>query len=125
MRDIRVSKLKLLDTLKKNREEHRAIFLEACDGYRKKAIECLDAELTKAKAGKHFEIYFSLVQPVDQTKDYDRVIGMLEMDTEDFILLEEQDYRCYILDEWGWTSVFLSSNSSYSGGARAKLSERK
>jgi hypothetical protein len=117
MRDIRVSKAKLLETLKKNREAHRKIFLEACDGYRKKAIELLDAELKKAKAGKQFQIYFSLGQPVDQTKDYDRVIGMLELDTEDFILLTETDYRQYVLDDWNWKANFLTSNAFYSKAA--------
>lgn len=114
MRDIRVSKSKLIETLKKNREAHRKIFLEACDGYRKKAIELLDAELKKAKAGKQFQIYFSLGQPVDQTKDYDRVIGMLTLDTEDFILLSEVDYRQYVLDDWNWKANFMASNAFYS-----------
>lgn len=80
-----------------------------------------EAELVRAKAGKRFQVSFSLVQPSDQTKDYDRVIGMLEMDTEHDVLLSEKDYQSYVLDDWQWKQNFLFSNSSYSDTAAALL----
>src|SRR5271155_712033 len=117
MKEIRVEKTKLLETLHKNKAEHREIFLEALEGYRKAAIKLFEENLERAKAGKPFHIYFQLIQPSDQTKDYDRVIGMLELDTETHILLSEQDYRSYVLDDWNWKGTFLTSNSTYSAKA--------
>lgn len=114
MKDIKVKKAHLLEKLKANRDEHRKIFLEALDGYRKKCIELLDAELAKAKNGKQFHMYFSLTQPVDQTKDYDRAIKMLEMSVEDEVSLSELDFSNYVLDDWQWKRNFLSSNRAYS-----------
>lgn len=121
MKEIKVVKTLLLDILKKNRDAHRKIFEEAQEGYRSQAIKLFEAELVRAKAGKRFQVSFSLVQPSDQTKDYDRVIGMLEMDTEHDVLLSEKDYQSYVLDDWQWKQNFLFSNSSYSDTAAALL----
>lgn len=121
MHAIKVEKSKLLEILKKNRDEHRSVFEEALEGYRKLMIKMFEDELEKAKAGKKFNVYFSATQPVDQTKDYDRVIGMLEMDSEETVQLDEQDYQSYVLDDWSWKRNFLASNSAYSGKAAALL----
>lgn len=118
---VRVSKKTLLETLKKNRAEHRKIFLEALEGYRKEAIKQLEQQLERAKKGKKFDIYISLEQPQDQTKDYDRAIGMLELSLDTEVTLAESDYRNYVLDEWGWKGQFLSSNRAYSATAAATL----
>lgn len=117
MNAVRVSKSMLLETLKRNRAEHRKIFLEALDGYRKEAIKQLEAQLERAKSGKKFSVYISLTQPQDQTKDYDRAIGMLELSLDTEISLPETDYRNYVLDEWNWKAQFLSSNVAYSATA--------
>jgi hypothetical protein len=52
-------------------------------------------------------------EPKDQTKDYDRIIGMLEADTEPTITLDEADYRRYVQDEWDWTSQWKTTNAAY------------
>ena len=123
MLPIKVKKQDLLKTLKLNKEKHRAIFEEALDGYQKKAIELLEKNLNIARAGRKFKLYIQLTQPVDQTADYDRVIGMLEMTLEKVIALEEEDYRAYVLDEWHWKNNFLTANSTYSSTAAAFLAK--
>src|SRR2546427_200903 len=52
--DIRVSiaKQELLDALTANREQHRRIFEEACEGYRAKAVEILEQNIANIKALK-------------------------------------------------------------------------
>ena len=121
MQSIKVSKATLLAVLVKNRAAHRAIFEEAMDGYRKEVIKQLDAQLNRAKAGKRVNLAFALYEPQDQTKDYDRAIGMLEMSLEDDILLAENDFKCYVLDDWSWKQKFLASNSTYSKMAGDQL----
>lgn len=121
MNEIKVKKSELLDVLKTNREAHRKIFLEAADGYRTAAIAELDAMLAEAKAGKKIRRSVALVEPQDQTSDYDRVIRMLEMSQDDIIELEEHDFMQYVLDDWQWKRQFLHSNSVYSATALAAI----
>lgn len=121
MKDIQVKKDVLIEKLKENRAKHRAIFEEAVTGYREQAITLLDQQLDRAKSGKKFNMFFTLIEPVDQTKDYDRAIGMLELSLDGTVSLSESDFRCFVLDEWGWKHQFLHSNSSYSAMAAAAM----
>lgn len=114
---IKVKKSELLETVQKNRDNHRKIFLEAQEGYRVAAIAELDKMLTEAKQGKQIRRSLALTEPVDQTRDYDRVIRMLEMSQDEIIELQEHDFMQYVLDDWGWKRQFLLSNSVYSATA--------
>jgi hypothetical protein len=78
MKSIMVKKDKLLDLLRNNRDGHRKIFLEALEGYREQAIRELECMLREAKRGKRIRRRVQLVEPMDQTKDYDRAIRMME-----------------------------------------------
>jgi hypothetical protein len=117
MNYVKVNRNELLDVVRKNREQHRKIFEEAIEGYRSAAIKELDAMLNEAKAGKRIRRTVSLVEPVDQTREYNKVIRMLEMSTEDVIELQEHEFSQYVLDDWGWKGQFLASNSAYSSTA--------
>jgi hypothetical protein len=114
MEKMKFDKEKLLVTLRENRASHRKIFLEACEGYLKKAIELLEQKLASARKGERISMHFSLQQPVDQTKEYDRAIRMLEMSTDTIVELEEHDFQQYVMDDWAWKGQFLASNSAYS-----------
>ena len=114
MNAITVKKEELLKVLRENREKHRTIFLEAQDGYRTAAIAELDAILAEARAGKKIRRQVTLIEPMDQTRDYDRAIRMLEMAVTDEIVLEEHDFQCFVLDEWTWKKQFNTSNWNYS-----------
>ena len=119
MKNVKIEKEKLLVSLRTNRETHRAIFLEAQAGYREVVIERLDALLADAREGRRITSSFSIEEPMDQTRDYDRAIKMLEMSFDDVIELSEQDFRCYVMDDWSWKDDFLFSNSAYSVTASA------
>lgn len=121
MQVVKVKKSELLAKLKASRFEHREIFLEALDGYHKAAIEALAARVKEAKDNKRVNLYFGLEQPIDQTKEYDRVITMLEMSVDDEIELTQQEFANYVMDDWSWMSQFLTSNAGYSQRATTKL----
>lgn len=114
MTAIKCSKAVLLKTLKANRETHHEIFLEAQDGYRTAVIAELDKMLEEARAGKRIRRAITLIEPMDQTREYDRAIAMLEMSVDGTVLLEEHDFRQYVLDEWSWKHQFNVSNVLYS-----------
>lgn len=113
MNAIKVKKDDLLSKLRGNRETHSAQFEKAATGYRAKVIAVLEQRLDDARKGKLPNLLFNLPLPVDQTKAYDRAIGMLELSVEDIIELEEHDYQQYVLDEWNWSASTTATNSFY------------
>lgn len=113
MFSITVDKIDLITKVKANRDEHRQVFEEAIVGYRKFVHEQLEAMIAQLEAGKTIKQSFSFVIPEDHTDDYDRVIGMLEMDLEGRIVLDESLYRMYVDNDWDWARNFAVSNSGY------------
>lgn len=107
----------LLDVIRKNRENHKSIVMEALEGYRKDVIAELERELEAAKAGKRLRRFMQFDQPVDQTREYDRAIRSLEMDIRDEIELTEQEFACYVMDQWQWRQAFVVGNAKYSATA--------
>lgn len=113
MNEVRIKKTELLEILKENREAHRSIFEDALIGYRKEAIRLLDKALKDAKEGRKINTWIQLQEPVDQTKDYDRAIKMIEMSVDENTEVSERDFQCYVLDDWQWKQQFLATNAMY------------
>lgn len=116
MRKIRIEVSRLKAVLEENREKHRGIFEQAMVGYREGAIKELDRMIKDAREGRKIKRALSLVQPVDQTADYDRALRMLELTADEVVELEEHEFDCYVMDRWHWRNQFLSSNSAYVAG---------
>lgn len=113
MNTVKVPKTKLLTKLKTNRKKHREIFLKAQEGYRQMVVEQLEEMLENARQGKKIETYVNLHAPVDQTKDYDRVISMLDMSVDKIIQLSSTEFANYVMDDWSWKEQFTMSNMAY------------
>lgn len=113
MRTVTVNREELLRIVKSNRERHRDIFLKAQEEFRKRAIEELEKRLSDARDGKHFDQHLGMVEPVDRTQDYDRIISMLEMSVDDQIDLTQDEYAAYVMDDWSWKRQWITSNSAY------------
>lgn len=120
MKTVTVAKDKLQNVLKANRFEHRHNFEEAQKGYRAKAIEVLDKALQDAREGRKIRTYIELEAPIDQTKDYDRAIQMLEMSVDENIQLSEQEFAEYVLDDWSWKHQFTATHALYAGANGSK-----
>lgn len=114
MQAIKVDRKELLNKLTENRDTHRALFLEAQAGYRHAVIDILEQRLAEARAGRSFNYHISLAVPSDQTRDYNRVIAMLEMSLGDAVELSEEDFAQYVQDDWSWKRQWLHSNRDYS-----------
>ncbi len=112
---IRVKRDELLKVLKENRTTHRDTFERATAGYRKRAIEELDASLRDAREGKKIRRAIGLTEPMDQTKDYDRAIRMLEMTVDEIVTIGAHEFQQYVMDDWAWKEQFTASNSAYLG----------
>ena len=81
--------------------------------------------LQAAKDGKKINTIIHLIQPKDHTDDYDRVIGMLKMSVDNEIIVDDSDYRKFILDQWDWSRQFSSSSASYSASSSSSSDLKK
>jgi hypothetical protein len=113
MRQVKVKKEELLTLLMSNRNAHRGEFEKAQEGYRKRMIEELDQMLEDAKAGRKIQAYVALPEPQDHTKDYDRVIKMVEMSVDPVLELDGTMFAQFVMDDWAWKAEFTATNSYY------------
>lgn len=116
---IKANKSDLLVALKKNRETHAENYARAKEGFVKLLTKELEDKLDMIRKGERVPtLQFDNRQPEDHTDEYDEVIGMLEMSTDGTIQLSHQQYRCYVLDDWGWKQLWTASNTQYMEAAR-------
>jgi hypothetical protein len=115
MRQIKVNKAKLLGIIRKNRDDHREVFLEAQKTFRTAVIEALDAQLKAARSQQpvNLQQLVTLQAPQDHTADYDRSIQMLEMSVDKQIVISEQEFQNYVQDIWEWSRNWAVSNMRY------------
>jgi len=118
MDTVKIARDDLLVVVKKNRASHRQIFEEALIGYRDEVIRQLEQRLDEAKRNKRVNHHISLIEPMDQTKEYDRIIKMLEMSVESEIELTQSQFAMYVMDDWSWKQQFTASNVNYSATLR-------
>ncbi len=111
--EIEVKRVSLIVDIKENRKKHKETFEIAIEKYREKGIEVFEKNIERLKKGKMVDTYVHLIRPEDHTKDYYKIIGMLEMDIRQNIILTEEEYQNYVLDEWSWTEQWKTSTLSY------------
>lgn len=104
----------LLEVLRANAEDHNMIYVEAMKGYRAEMITKLARMLIKAEKNEDVPHALKLIRPTHHLKEYATAIKMLEMCTDEEVVLDEEQFRQYVENEWHWRKAFLFSNSSYS-----------
>ena len=122
MENVTVNKIELLEKIKQNRTDHRQIFEEALTGFQAKVEAELKALVKRARDGLKDSVRLNFLAPEDHTRDYDRVIAMIEMSVGVEIELSEYDFSKYVMDEWEWQGKFLS-NTYGSRTATGKFGE--
>lgn len=110
----------LLAKLEVNRDQHREEAEQARRGYYVKAVEKLQELLGKAETANldgdrttPVETYVNLSFPEDHTKDYNRIIDVLEMTNAETVKLTLSEFDKYVRDNWEWTSSFKMSSEFY------------
>jgi hypothetical protein len=114
--EVLVDKDELLGVLRANRDRHRDVFLKAQQGFRERAIKELDRSLADARAGNDVRLAVHLPKPEDHTEDYDREIRMLEMHQEPTVRIRAALFDQIVMDRWGWSAAFNTTNSAYQVG---------
>lgn len=113
MKDVKVRKAELKAKVQLNRDAHRDVYLTAMDGYRQTVVDWLNEQLDKAQNGKPFVTWLQEPMPEDHTDDYDVVLSMLDMSIDETITLTLDEYRRYVMDDWGWKEGFTATASKY------------
>lgn len=117
MNRVTVKKGELLEALRENKDKHRSLFEEAQKNFRERIIEELDRRLQDAKAGRSVQLYIDLPEPEDHTKDYERVIRMVEMSQDDTLDITREDFARYVMDDWEWRRAWVANTLSYTSNA--------
>lgn len=145
-RTVRVNRVSLLETLKKNRDKHLAEFAAAMTGYKdsamakvREAFAGLDTRLRAreadivarlesftAETADEFSDYFVILEqvavnlrkPVSYADAYDAAIDMAAFDTRDELDLSGAEFQCFGRDVWDWTHEFSAVNATYTGKVR-------
>jgi hypothetical protein len=117
---ITVTKEDLLTRLKANLVTHRNEFQTAFTAYRKAAEKALIKKLREVRHDETFDLSIPLPEPSDHSDDYERIIAMLEMCTEEKVFVSEQEFSQYVLDNWHWKTHFIDTNASYAVQPKAR-----
>ncbi len=100
MQEVKVSKTKLLSTLKTNREKHVQIYNDALEGVRVEYKKLLEKEIKKLDDGKSVKTSISIEMPQNHEEQYNEVIDMLEMSIDDEVTLSRHEFQQYVQDKW-------------------------
>lgn len=114
----------LLEILQDNLDNHYRIVEEAKKGFFEKAKAALQQRLKELEDGTLRSLRFSLEPPVDYSAVYRTAIRMLKMHTQPTIVLEAEEFRNLVEDDWDWSRGFFQTNKSYSPTAE-RISEQK
>lgn len=113
MNTVIVNKAALAEIVTRNREMHRDVFLQAIEGFRTTLQANLEARLEALTQGKIPDLRINLVQPEDHTRDYDRILHMIEMHIPEDIEITQGDFARYVEDSWDWKQQFVTASNTY------------
>lgn len=140
-RTVKVDRKRLLETLKKNREDHQKAYEEAMKGYKEIAKLELNRSIKRAKNAIEAtektilmkinsfnqddeyrlkdnvividRIVFKLPIPKNHTKAYDVAIQMAEWEVDINIELTQSQFQCFVMDDWEWKKNFREIHKTY------------
>ncbi len=116
MRTVKIRKSELEAKLTNNRAGHRALYEKAFAGYRDDMVKKLNEALDLINSGTRVSLRYNEEMPEDHTCDYDTVLNMLSMSTDEVVEITYQEFRQYVEDNWNWRESWTASNSKYYAG---------
>lgn len=110
----------LIAVVRENMDDHREAYEDTLAGFLKAAGKALDEMVAKVARRELVNLRFTLPIPEDHTRDYERVLKLLEMTKDagqDTVLLLENEQSMYVMDEWGWQKAFSQTSTFYSASS--------
>ena len=113
-RTIKVNKAKLIEKIKENKAAHEIAYDKAVVAYKAEALKQLTTQIANIQEGS-LNARLNLTTPVDNRKNYDKIIDMFEWEVDDVVELEQQEFNEYVQDETEFARHAMLSNSMYLG----------
>jgi hypothetical protein len=122
---IKMNREKLVETMKTNLEQHiktynkavQEYLLDLDDAMSKNARTTRKAIASAKESGKIENLwvdYKNLPQkPTSYEDQYVVKIAMFDNSADPTIELDEQEFKQYMLDQWGWKNQFAATTASY------------
>jgi hypothetical protein len=110
---VKLNKVELRAIVQKNRDAHKAIYEQAFEGYRKACVANLEQNLEAVRKGSKQRVWLTEVPPDDHTKDYDRILRMIDLSIDTEVVLTEKGFQQYVLDDWDWKQAWATANTKY------------
>ena len=111
---VTLNTIEVVAKVRDNRERHQRVYKAAWDGYVKDTRRKLLAESRKLLSKDAPRAVRIIVNaPADHTKDYDRVLAMLQMHTEPTITMDERTFAQFVLDDWDWKDEWVAAANTY------------
>lgn len=122
---VRISKNRLIEQLRKNRESHQEAWDKAIVGWRTAVAKTLEEHASKCSAladkvrssDKNEDIDLPYPdfprRPQNHVAQYDEIIERLDFDLDEEIHLTHTDFNRYVRDNWDWKSDFIATSSAY------------
>lgn len=111
-RQINIKKAELIEKIKANKEVHIKDYEEAVIAYRKKAAELITKVQEELTNGS-LKIGINLVTPVNRADEYDKVIEMFNWETNDEIVITQEEFNEYVHDDNTSSIQAKFTNSTY------------
>lgn len=112
-RTIKVKTKDVISALKENKQKHIEEYKKAKEAYRLEGLEQLE-QIKKDLEDGETQLRLNLVEPIDRTEMFDDFIRMFEMEVENEIEMETEEFKLYVLDKGSQSEDARFSNSIYS-----------
>jgi hypothetical protein len=112
-RVITVKKSELISQIVSNKETHQDEYQEAIIAYKIEGIKQLNAQLEAVNNGS-VTANLTLVTPIDNSANYDKIITMFIMEIAEQVELTQSEFNEYIHDEAQFAMSARVSNHTYS-----------
>ena len=117
MKELTFNKDVIILKLKKNLNLHDKILSEVRKAYVEEATTLLANRLDDLSQGKIVDLRFDLHLPKNHSDLFKRTIQILEDCIENTIVLDEYEYRQFVLNEWDWKEAFIDTANTYVTGS--------
>jgi len=112
-RKISVKKDELIQKLEENKKNHIVEYEKAIIAYKEEALKQLNEQIKKAEEGS-LDIKLSLITPINNAENYDKIIEMFEWEVNEVVELEQKEFIEYVQDETEFALNAKFSNTMYS-----------
>jgi hypothetical protein len=107
-----ISKENIISKIKENYQKHKDEYQEAVKLYKIEADKQLRQQLDDLFTGS-IKIHLDLVEPIDNSRHYENLIKMFELEENEKLLLNHNEFEEYILDETEEINKIKKTNSTY------------